>query len=168
MRGIQISENGNSKVLKYLTDLPKPTVKSDQVLVRNEYVGINFIDIYQRTGFYKLPLPFIPGREASGVVEAVGDAIKDIKVGDMVSILSGSTYAEYTAVERRLVSRIPAGVSTLDATAVLLQGMTATYLTTDSYKITKNDYVLIPVHMNYFEIKLFIILRLPLVALGYC
>lgn len=116
-----------------------------QVLVRNEYCGVNFIDIYQRTGHYKLPLPFIPGREAAGLVEAVGDDISDLQPGDPVVILSGSTYAEYTAVDRRLVARIPAGLDSMIAAASLLQGMTATYLTTDSYRVKPGDFVFLPV-----------------------
>jgi NADPH2:quinone reductase len=113
--------------------------------VKNEYAGINFIDIYQRTGAYAVPLPFIPGREASGTVVEVGEAVPDLQVGDDVVVLSGATYAEYTAVDRRLVCKIPPGISKDDAVAVFLQGMTAAYLATDSYKVQPGDYVFLPV-----------------------
>lgn len=91
-----------------------------------------------------MPLPFIPGREASGTVEEIGEGITDLKVGDSVAILSGSTYAEMTAVDRRLVAKIPASLDKLHAAASLLQGMTATYLTTDSYRVKKGDFVFLP------------------------
>lgn len=113
--------------------------------MKNDFAGINFIDIYQRTGAYSVPLPFIPGREASGTVAEVGADIKDLKSGDNVVILSGATYAEYTAVDRRLVCKIPSGISKEDAVSVFLQGMTATYLTTDSYKVQPGDFVFLPV-----------------------
>lgn len=78
-------------------------------------------------------------------MEAVGAGVEDLKPGDPVAILSGATYAEYTAVERRLVARIPAGLDRMAAAASLLQGMTATYLTTDSYRVKPGDFVFLPV-----------------------
>lgn len=145
MRGFLVSEYGGIEVLKYMTDLSKPAIKPGHVLIRNKWAGINFIDIYQRTGHYKLALPFVPGRESTGYVEELGEGVHDLKVGDAVAALSGSTYAEYSVVERRLVSKIPDGVDLKDAAACFLQGMTASYLVTDSYRVKPGDFVLVPV-----------------------
>lgn len=145
MRAIRVAETGPSRVLQHLADLPTPPIAPGHVRVRNAYAGVNFIDIYQRTGQYPLPLPFVPGREAAGTVEAVATDVHDLAVGDRVAILAGGTYAESTVVERRLVARLPAGVTTHDAAACFLQGMTAAYLTTDAYPVQPGDHVLLPV-----------------------
>ncbi|KAJ3315594.1 NADPH:quinone reductase [Boothiomyces sp. JEL0838] len=141
-KAIQVSETGDISVLKYTT-VPMPTIKPTQLLVKNHYAGINFIDTYHRTGLYKLPLPFIPGREASGVVEQVGEQVTGFKVGDRVAYTGSGTYAEYTAAERSNIIKIPDNVSFELGAAVLLQGLTAVALTRMMHPVQPGQTVLI-------------------------
>ncbi|RKO95262.1 GroES-like protein, partial [Caulochytrium protostelioides] len=127
MKAIQQSELGGVDVLK-LRDLPLPTIADDQVLVQNAYTGINFIDTYFRTGLYKLPLPFVPGREAAGRVVQVGARVTAFRPGDRVVYMHTDTYAEYTAASTETMQVVPAGVSLRDAVAPYLQGLTAVAL----------------------------------------
>src|SRR3989442_15267403 len=84
MRAIRIESVGGPEVMK-LVEMPTPAPGSGQALVRVEAAGVNFIDIYQRSGVYKMPLPFTPGQEGAGVVEAVGDGVGEVKPGDRVA-----------------------------------------------------------------------------------
>ncbi|KAJ3326153.1 NADPH:quinone reductase [Boothiomyces sp. JEL0866] len=141
-KAIQVSETGDISVLKYTT-VPIPSIKPTQLLVKNHYAGINFIDTYHRTGLYKLPLPFIPGREASGVVEQVGDQVTGFKVGDRVAYTGSGTYSEYTAAEKSSTIKIPDNVSFQLGAAVLLQGLTAVSLTRMVHPVQSGQTVLI-------------------------
>ena len=84
MKAIQVKEFGGSEVLNY-TDVDIPSISSNEVLIKHESIGVNFIDIYQRSGAYPMDLPFIPGSEGAGIIAEVGKDIKDFKVGDKVA-----------------------------------------------------------------------------------
>ena len=128
MRAVQVKEFGSSDVLKYLK-LDIPSVSDNEVLIKQEAIGVNFIDIYQRSGAYQVKLPFTPGSEGSGVVENIGKDVSDFKIGDRVaySMFPGG-YAEYIAVSESNVVSVPDNIDFSTAAACLLQGMTAHYL----------------------------------------
>lgn len=143
MKAIQVQQVGKADAME-LVDLPVPEPKANEALVKVAAAGVNFIDVYFREGRYKAPLPFILGQEGAGMVTAVGSDVKSVKKGDRVAWtgLLGS-YAEYSAVPvDRLVS-IPAGVNDQQAAAAMLQGMTAHYLSHDTYPLKRGDTALI-------------------------
>jgi NADPH2:quinone reductase len=145
MQAIQITHTGGPEVLE-LHDLPTPTPGSDQALVRIEACGVNFIDIYLREGRYPAQLPFIPGQEAAGTVVALGpdNNTSTIKVGDRVawSQVLGA-YAEFAAVPVSRLIAIPDAITSKQAAAAMVQGMTAHYLSHSTYPIQPGDAVLI-------------------------
>jgi NADPH2:quinone reductase len=114
-----------------------------QVLVRNTAVGLNFVDTYQRTGLYQTPLPFTPGSEGAGVVEAVGPKVKEFKVGDRVAYSSPiGAYAEVLLRPAERLVKIPAGIDDKTAAAMMLKGLTAQYLIRRTYRVRKGDTIL--------------------------
>jgi len=114
-----------------------------QVLVRNTAVGLNFVDVYQRTGLYQTALPFTPGSEGAGVVEAVGPKVKDLKVGDRVAYSSPiGAYAEVLLRPAERLVKIPAGIDDKTAAAMMLKGLTAQYLLRRTYRVKKGDTIL--------------------------
>jgi len=114
-----------------------------QVLVRNTAVGLNFVDTYQRTGLYQTPLPFTPGSEGAGVVEAVGPKVKEFKVGDRVAYSSPiGAYAEVLLRPAERLVKIPAGIDDKTAAAMMLKGLTAQYLIHRTYRVRKGDTIL--------------------------
>ena len=128
MKAVRIHAVGGPEALK-LEEAPEPAPKTGEALVRQKAAGVNFIDIYHRTGLYPLPLPFIPGNEGAGVVEAVGPDTKEVKPGDRVAYaMSMGSYAELAVVPAWRLVPIPPEVSFESAAAVMLQGMTAHYL----------------------------------------
>lgn len=140
---IQVSEFGGPEVLVYTTiDVPAPG--PGQATVRVTAAGVNFRDAYERAGVYPKPLPHVPGSEGAGVVTALGEGVTDLAVGDRVAweSLPGSYAAEVTGPADRLVP-IPDGVTDQQAAALLLQGLTAHYLSHDSYPIAEGDDVLV-------------------------
>ncbi|KAF9354153.1 NADPH:quinone reductase [Mortierella sp. NVP85] len=143
MNAVQIAQHGDSSILAYVS-VPKPTPKSDQVLVKVAYSGVNFIDTYQRSGLYPQNLPFILGREGSGEIVEVGSEAKgDFQVGDRVAFVGPGSYAEYDAVSTTTLAKLPAAVSLEQGAALLLQGLTAWSLVRQAYKVEKGDWVLI-------------------------
>lgn len=143
MKAIQISEPGGPEVLKLKdVQIGKPGV--GQALVRIEAAGVNFIDIYQRRGTYPVNLPYIPGLEGSGVVEAVGEGVKNVKPGDRVAYVhEPGSYAEQNLVTAEILIPLPRELSFIQGAAFPLQGMTAHYLIHEFRKIKPNDVVLI-------------------------
>src|ERR1043165_8550397 len=111
MKAIQIKAPGGPEALE-LVDLPTPTPKSNEALVKLGAVGINFIDVYQREGRYKVPLPFIAGQEGAGTVTSLGADVKSLKLGDRVawSSIQGS-YAEFSVVPADKLVKVPQDVS---------------------------------------------------------
>ena len=114
-----------------------------QVLVRNTAVGLNFVDTYQRSGLYQIALPFTPGSEGAGVIEAVGPKVKEFKVGDRVAY-SGpiGAYAEVLLRPAERLVKIPAGIDDKTAAAMMLKGLTAQYLIRRTYRVKKGDTIL--------------------------
>jgi NADPH2:quinone reductase len=139
MRAMRVHTNGGAEALREDT-LPVPRPGPGEALVRLEYAGINFIDVYKRTGLYKVPLPATLGEEGAGTVEALGDGVADVKVGDRVA-WSGVTgaYAEYAVVKAAKLVPVPASVDLRVAAAVMLQGITAHYLTASTFPLKKGD-----------------------------
>jgi NADPH2:quinone reductase len=114
-----------------------------QVLVRNTAVGLNFVDTYQRSGLYQTPLPFTPGAEGAGVIEAVGPKVKEFKVGDRVAYSSPiGAYAEVLLRPADRLVEIPAGIDDKTAAAMMLKGLTAQYLIRRTYRVKKGDTIL--------------------------
>ena len=143
MRAIRVHEYGGPEVLR-LEEVPVPQPGPGEVLVRIEVAGVNFIDVYQRTGAYKGDLPFTPGMEGAGVVEAVGDGVRAVAVGDRVAYaMSRGSYAEYAVVPERLLARLPEDVSSELAAAIMLQGMTAHYLTHSTFPLKPGQRALV-------------------------
>ena len=143
MKAIRVHAPGGPDALRY-EDIERPTPGPGQVLVKIEAAGVNFIDIYQRTGHYKVPLPVTLGQEAAGSVSAVGPGVAAPKVGERVAYASLlGAYAEYAVVPADRVVVLPDGVSTKQGAAVLLQGMTAHYLATSTYALKPGDACLV-------------------------
>jgi NADPH2:quinone reductase len=143
MRAVYIEQNGGAEVLIY-GERPKPEPAAGEVLVKIEISGVNFIDTYHRTGLYKLPLPAILGSEAAGTVERIGEGVTGFKPGDRVAYaMARGSYAEYQAVPAKLLALVPAPVDLRDAAAVMLQGMTAYYLTHSSFVLKPGHTALI-------------------------
>eukprot|EP00557_Chaetoceros_sp_GSL56_P001226 CAMPEP_0176490740 /NCGR_PEP_ID=MMETSP0200_2-20121128/8038_1 /TAXON_ID=947934 /ORGANISM="Chaetoceros sp., Strain GSL56" /LENGTH=335 /DNA_ID=CAMNT_0017888079 /DNA_START=224 /DNA_END=1231 /DNA_ORIENTATION=+ len=135
MRAAVVRETGDASVLKMESDFPTPDLKPGQVIVKNQYAGINFIDTYHRKGLYARDLPFIGGQEGGGTVAAVSDeaAAQGIQVGDRVAYSVFGSYAEYTAVPAAKLLPVPEGVSLDVATSCVVQGLTAHYLVTSAH-----------------------------------
>jgi len=143
MNAIQVKRAGGPEVLE-LVKLPVPEAKGAEAVVKIVAAGINFIDVYYREGRYKAVMPFVPGQEAAGDVVAVGPNVTSLKVGDRVAytMVLGS-YAEYSAVAADRLVKIPEGVSYQQAAAAMLQGMTAHYLSHDTYPLKKGETALV-------------------------
>jgi NADPH2:quinone reductase len=143
MKAIQIQSTGGPEVLQ-LIDLPIPQPGPGQVLIRVEATGVNFIEIYFRKGVYKTAFPLIPGSEAAGTVEELGPGVNGFKAGDTVASTGViGAYAEYALVPAAQLVKIPAGLSMDSAAAVMLQGMTAHYLTRSTYPLKAGETILV-------------------------
>jgi NADPH2:quinone reductase len=143
MKSIQVKEHGGPEKLE-LVETPKPEPGLKQVLVRIAASGVNFIDVYFRTGLYKADLPVTLGSEAAGTVEAVGPEVTEFAPGDRVAyaMVRGS-YAEYAVVPTAMLVKIPDHVDFNTAAAAMLQGMTAHYLTHSTYPLKKGETCLV-------------------------
>ena len=143
MKAIQVNQPGGPEVLE-LVDLPVPEPKADEALVRIAASGVNFIDVYQREGRYKVPLPFVAGQEGAGTITKIGSEVKSLKVGERVAWCGVlGSYAEYAAVPSDRLVLIPQGVSEQQAAAAMLQGMTAHYLVHDVHPLKKGETALL-------------------------
>ena len=143
MKAIQVKQTGGPEALK-LVDLPVPQPKANEAVVKIAAAGVNFVDVYFREGRYKAPLPFVAGQEGAGVVTAVGADVNSVKTGDRVA-WSGTlgSYAEYAAVRADRLVRIPQGVNEREAAAAMLQGMTAHYLSHETYPLKRGKTALV-------------------------
>jgi len=143
MRAIVVSTPGDASALEY-TEVPDPVPGPGEVLIDVAASGVNFIDVYHRIGRYQLPLPFVPGSEGAGTVAAVGPDVTGVRVGDKVGWVNVvGSYAERQVVPADRVVPIPDEVSPETAAAVLLQGLTAHYLTHSTYRVQPGDDVLV-------------------------
>jgi NADPH2:quinone reductase len=143
MHAIRIHSTGGPDAL-VRDEVPRPEPRPDEALVRLEAVGLNFIDVYQRSGVYPVPLPATLGQEGAGTVEAVGDAVRGLRPGDRVAYTGVlGAYAEYAAVPAARLVRLPDGVTARQAAAAMLQGLTAHYLATSTYPLEPGDWCLV-------------------------
>lgn len=143
MRAIRIHEFGGPEVLQ-LEEVPSPEPAEGEALLAVEAVGVNFIDIYHRTGLYPSPLPFTPGMEGAGVVEALGPGVYEVEVGDRVAYaMEQGSYADAAVVPAWKLVRLPEGLDAPSGAAAMLQGMTAQYLTHSTYRLTGGETVLV-------------------------
>jgi NADPH2:quinone reductase len=143
MHAVQVSEIGGPEVLRYV-EVPEPVAGEGQLVVAVEAAGLNYIDTYHRRGLYPVEPPFTLGMEHAGTVVAVGPGVTGFSEGDRVaSHAAMGSYAEQVAVDAAGVVRVPDGVSSEDAAAVLLQGMTAHYLVNDTFPLEAGDRCLV-------------------------
>lgn len=143
MRAVRIHTPGGPEVLQ-VEEIPIPQPGPGTALVRLTAIGVNYIDIYHRSGLYKLPLPATLGMEGAGAVEAVGEGVTEVKPGDRVAwAMHIGSYAEYAVVPASRLVPVPDGVSDETAAAIMLQGMTAHYLTHSTYPLRPGDKVLV-------------------------
>ena len=143
MKAVRVHKYGGPEVLT-LEEIPVPEPKAGEARVKIEAIGVNYIDIYQRTGLYPLQTPFTLGTEGAGIVDAVGPNVTEVKKGERVGYASilGS-YAEYTIVPAARLVPIPPNIDARTAAALMLQGMTAHYLTQSTYPLKKGETALL-------------------------
>ncbi len=143
MRAIQITETGGPEVLT-LVEVAAPEPGPGEVQIRIAASGVNFIDTYQRSGLYPMEFPFVAGLECAGTVSALGTGVSELAIGDRVAIAQGNGgYAEYRTAPADRVVFVPDAVSFEQATAAMVQGMTAHYLAVDTYPLQRGDQCLI-------------------------
>ncbi|HEV2065094.1 MAG TPA: quinone oxidoreductase [Thermoanaerobaculia bacterium] len=143
MKAMRVHAVGGPEAMRF-EDVADPAPQAGEAVVRVEAAGVNFIDVYHRTGLYKVPLPVTLGQEGAGTVDVVGPEVSGLKQGDRVAWagVSGS-YAEKAAVPAAKLVKLPAGVSARDGAAAMLQGMTAHYLATSTYPLKAGDTCLV-------------------------
>lgn len=145
MKALCFKEFGNADVLKY-QEVSDPIINPNEILVRTKAIGLNFADIYRRRGDYHLAgkPPYILGYEGSGIVEQIGAEVTDVTIGDRIAFADVPfANAELVAVPKEKAISLPNSISFETASSVLLQGLTAHYLTQDSYKVKAGDFVLV-------------------------
>ena len=142
-KAVRIHSFGDPSVLRY-EDIPEPSPKAGEAVVRIDAAGVNFLDVYHRTGLYPIPLPLTLGQEAAGTVVEVGEGVSTVKAGDRVawSGIFGS-YAQLNAVPAHRLVPLPPRITTRVAAAAMLQGMTAHYLATSTYPLKPGDTCLV-------------------------
>jgi NADPH:quinone reductase len=143
-KAIVVHATGGPQNLRYET-VPEPRAKAGEVCVRNLAIGLNYIDVYYRSGVYKAPsLPFVPGQEASGIIEETGPGVTGFKVGDRIAYATEplGAYAEVRTIPARKLIRIPDSVDFPKAAAMVLKGMTARYLLKQIITIGHGDTIL--------------------------
>jgi NADPH:quinone reductase len=143
MKAVRVHQYGDPEVLTY-EDIPVPEPKAGEARVKIEASGVNYIDIYQRTGLYPLKTPFVLGTEGAGIVDALGADVSEVKKGDRVAyaMIPGS-YAEYAVVPAARLVPVPSNIDARAAAALMLQGMTAHYLAYSTYPLKQGDTALI-------------------------
>ena len=144
-KAIRIYETGGPEVMRW-EDVDPGKPEPGEALVRHEAVGLNFIDVYHRTGLYPLPaLPATPGMEGSGIVEAIGEGVTEVAVGDRVAYagIPPGAYAEVRRIPAHRLVQLPEKISFQQGAAMMLQGMTARYLLRGCYDVKKGDTILI-------------------------
>ena len=143
MKAVRVHAPGGPEALKY-EDVPEPTPKQGEAIVKIDAAGLNYIDVYQRSGLYKLDLPLTLGLEAGGTVTAVGAGVTEVKVGDKVAYTGvPGAYAQYAAVPAQRLVVLPPGLQPKQGAAAMLQGMTAHYLACSTYPLKTGDTCLV-------------------------
>src|SRR6266545_856596 len=142
-KAVRAQSPGGPEVLRY-EDVPRPEPKAGEVVVKIEAAGLNYIDVYYRTGAYKASFPLTLGQEGAGTVAAVGPDVTNVRVGDRVaSVAMAGSYAQYAAAPAEKLVPLPDGVSFKQAATAMLQGMTAQYLTSSTYLLKAGDTCLV-------------------------
>jgi NADPH:quinone reductase len=140
---IRIHETGGPEKLQW-EEIPLGRPDPNEVLVRNTAIGLNFIDTYHRSGLYPIAVPFVPGLEGAGLIEAVGAKVREFKIGDRVGYVSPiGAYAEWVLRPADRLVKIPAGIDDRVAAAIMLKGMTAEYLLRRTYRVKRGDKILV-------------------------
>jgi NADPH2:quinone reductase len=144
IHAIRVHEHGGPEKLVW-EELPKPSPKPGEVLIRQHAVGLNYIDVYFRTGLYKAPsMPVTIGMEGAGVVEAAGEGVTEFQAGDRVAYAGAlGAYAEYRSAPAEKLVKIPEGIDFTQAAAMMLQGMTAQFLIKRTYPVKQGDTILV-------------------------
>jgi NADPH2:quinone reductase len=143
MKAIVVAETGGPEKLEFV-DHPEPSPGESDVVVEVESAGVNFIDTYHRTGLYDIDMPFVPGLEGAGRVVEVGSGVTELSTDDRVAWVSGmGSYAERVAIPAERAIPVPNAISTQTAAALLLQGLTAHYLATDTYPLDSDSTCLV-------------------------
>jgi NADPH2:quinone reductase len=143
MKAIRVHKYGDASQLRY-EEIAKPTPKAGELCVQVEATGLNFIEIYLRAGLYKGKLPFTPGDEFAGTVDALGEGVTGFRIGDRVATASGDEgYAQYAIAPAEKTIKVRDGISAEQAAAVMLQGITAHFLTKSTYPLKPGETVLI-------------------------
>jgi NADPH2:quinone reductase len=142
-KAVRIHAFGDPSVLTY-EDIPDPSPKAGEAVIRLDAAGVNYLDIYHRTGLYPIPLPITIGQEGAGTVVDVGDSVTNVKPGDRVAWTGVfGSYGQLNAVPASRLVQVPAGVTTKQAAALMLQGITAHYLATSTYPLKPGDTCLV-------------------------
>ncbi|HEV8143822.1 MAG TPA: quinone oxidoreductase [Methylomirabilota bacterium] len=143
MKAVRVHTPGGPDAMRY-EDAPQPTPQAGEAIVKVDAAGLNYIDVYFRSGQYKAAPPFTLGMEAGGTVSAVGPNVTEVKVGDKVAYTGvPGAYAEYAAVPAARLVQLPAGLTTKHGAAMMLQGMTAHYLASSTYPLKSGDTCLV-------------------------
>ena len=143
MKAVRIHQPGGPEAMK-LDDVPQPEPKAGEAVVKVDAAGLNYIDVYFRSGQYKSNLPLTLGMEAGGTVAAIGPNVTEVRVGDKVAYTGvPGAYAEYAAVPAARLVHLPGGLTTKDGAAMMLQGMTAHYLACSTYPLKPGDTCLV-------------------------
>jgi NADPH2:quinone reductase len=143
MRAIRIHETGGPEALK-LEDVELPAPRPGEARVRHHAIGVNYLDIYYRTGLYPVPKPFTPGSEGAGEIVALGKGVVDFKLGDRVAyVATPGSYADERNVETKFLVKLPKSISYRIGAAAMLKGLTAQYLLRQTYRVKKGDVVLV-------------------------
>ena len=143
MRAIRVSKTGGPEALAYV-EVARPKAGRGEAVVRIEAIGVNYLDVYHRSGLYPMQTPFTPGSEAAGIVEEIGEGVTTVKPGDRVAYaMVPGAYAEAAVVPAEKLIPLPKGVDARTAAAAMLQGMTAHYLAVSTYELKRGSTALI-------------------------
>jgi NADPH2:quinone reductase len=143
VKAIRITETGNANVMKFV-DVELKKLAPNEVLIKNKAIGLNYIDVYHRSGTYPLPLPTGIGLEAAGVIEEIGSDVKEFKVGDRVAHAAAppGSYSEKQVYPQEKLVKIPDYISDEIASCIMLKGITSEYLLRRAYKVKKDQFIL--------------------------
>jgi NADPH2:quinone reductase len=143
VKAIRITETGNANVMKFV-DVELKKLAPNEVLIKNKAIGLNYIDVYHRSGTYPLPLPNGIGLEAAGVIEEIGSDVKEFKVGDRVAHAAAppGSYSEKQVYPQEKIVKIPDYISDEIASCIMLKGITSEYLLHRAYKVKKDQFIL--------------------------
>jgi NADPH2:quinone reductase len=143
-KAMRVHQHGGPEVMQW-EDIELPPPGAGEARIRHTAVGLNFVDMYQRSGLYPVPLPFVAGGEGAGVVEAVGAGVTDLKTGDRVAYGNApvGAYCEARNIPAGRLVKIPAGITDQQAASMMLKGLTSWYLLRETYRVQKGETILV-------------------------